>query len=112
MESYNKLVRDKIPEILDKKGLRYERRVASLEEYKVELIRKLGEEVGEFEENGSSEELADVLEVIEALKQLPEYADVEEGINFELQNSRSASFFSISATALQKLFNRYSVYAS
>lgn len=78
MENYNKLVRDKIPEILDKKGISYEKRVASSEEYKVELIKKLGEEVKEFSEAGDVQELADVVEVIEALKQLSEYSDVEE----------------------------------
>lgn len=77
MESYNKLVRDKIPEILDEKGISYEKRIASLEEYKVELIKKLGEEIQEFSEAGDPEELADVVEVIEALKRLPEYSDVE-----------------------------------
>ena len=78
MESYNKLVRDKIPEILDKKGVHYEKRIASTEEYKVELIKKLGEEVQEFLEAGDIEELADVVEVVEALKELPEYKDIEE----------------------------------
>lgn len=77
MESYNKLVRDKIPEILDKKGVSYEKRIATNEEYKVELIKKLVEEIGEFSEAGDIEELADVLEVVEALKSLPEYAEVE-----------------------------------
>jgi len=77
MESYNKLVRDKIPEILDKKGISYEKRVASLEEYKLELIKKLEEEVTEFSEAGSPDELADVLEVLESLKKLPEYSDVD-----------------------------------
>lgn len=77
METYNKLVRDKIPEILDKKGVSYEKRIASPEEYKVELIKKLGEEIQEFSEAGDMEELADVVEVVEALKKLPEYADVE-----------------------------------
>ena len=48
MKNYNKLVRDKIPEILDAKNISYEKRIASLEEYKVELIKKLGEEVIEF----------------------------------------------------------------
>jgi hypothetical protein len=32
MEKYNKLVRDRIPEILDGKGVPYEKRVASPEE--------------------------------------------------------------------------------
>jgi predicted house-cleaning noncanonical NTP pyrophosphatase (MazG superfamily) len=77
MESYNKLVRDKVPEILDEKGVSYEKRIASPEEYKAELIKKLGEEIQEFSEAGDLEELADVVEVIEALKQLPEYSDVE-----------------------------------
>lgn len=41
MEKYNKLVRDKIPEYLDKKGISYEKRIASNEEeYKAELIKK------------------------------------------------------------------------
>jgi predicted house-cleaning noncanonical NTP pyrophosphatase (MazG superfamily) len=78
MESYNKLVRDKIPKILDRKGVPYEKRVASSEEYRQELIKKLVEEVAEFNEAGDPGELADVLEVIEALKKLPEYADAEE----------------------------------
>ena len=78
MVKYNKLVRDKIPEILDKKGISYEKRVASGEEYKVELIKKLEEEAGEFSNAGDSEELADVIEVLEALKKLPDYKNVEE----------------------------------
>ncbi len=77
MEKYNKLVRDRIPEILDEKGKSYEKRVASLEEYRNELLKKLDEETKEFQEACDPEELADLIEVIEALKQLPEFADVE-----------------------------------
>lgn len=77
MESYNKLVRDNIPEMLDTKGITYEKRIASPEEYKIELIKKLAEEIAEFQEAGDIEELADVIEVLEAIKKLPEYADVE-----------------------------------
>ena len=78
MENYNKLVRDKIPEILDAKGISYEKRVASPKEYKEALIKKLTEEVGEFAEAADPEELADVLEVIEALRKLPGYEKIEE----------------------------------
>lgn len=78
MKSYNKLVRDKIPEILQRKGVSYEKRIASPEEYKEELVKKLVEEVGEFTEAGDPEELADVLEVIEALRKLPEYGKIED----------------------------------
>lgn len=74
---YNKLVRDGIPAKLDRLGIPYEKRIASSEEYKEGLIKKLGEEVQEFSEEGSLEELADVLEVIESLKKLPEYEGVE-----------------------------------
>jgi predicted house-cleaning noncanonical NTP pyrophosphatase (MazG superfamily) len=55
----------------------YEERIASPEEYKQELIKKLIEESIEFQEAGDIEELADVLEVIRALEKLPEYQDVE-----------------------------------
>jgi len=87
MESYNKLVRDKIPEILDKKGIQYEKRIAAAEEYKAELIKKLGEEAKEFGEAGDPEELADILEVLEALKKLPEYNGIEE-LRLKKQNER------------------------
>ena len=75
MENYNKLVRDNIPDILGQKEVAYEKRIASEEEYKEELIKKLGEE---FQEAGDIEELADILEVIRALEKLPEYQHVEE----------------------------------
>ncbi len=77
MTKYNKLVRDKIPEILKKKGVFYEKRIASDKEYKEELIKKLLEEAKEFFEDSSEEEFADVLEVIMALKKLPEYSNLE-----------------------------------
>ena len=78
MESYNKLVRDGIPAKLDAKGISYEKRIASPEEHKAELIKKLGEESTEFAVAGDIEELADVIEVVEALKKLPEFEKVEE----------------------------------
>ncbi len=77
MESYNKLVRDRIPDLLDTRGVPYEKRIASEEEYKKELIKKLAEEVKEFQEAGDPEELADVLEVVSALQKLPDYESVE-----------------------------------
>ena len=73
---YNKLVRDRIPEILDTKGVPYEKRIANDIEYKEELIKKLEEEIVEFKEAGSVEELADILEVVDALKKLPDYVSV------------------------------------
>jgi predicted house-cleaning noncanonical NTP pyrophosphatase (MazG superfamily) len=78
MTQYNKLVRDKIPQILDTKSVVYEKRTATEEEYKTELIKKLREELEEFEVAADVEELADIMEVVEALKLFPEYRDVEE----------------------------------
>ena len=77
MEKYRKLVRDKIPEILDQKGVPYEKTIADSEEYKDALIKKLLEETTDFAEAGDPEELADVLEVVAALRQLPDYQEVE-----------------------------------
>lgn len=78
MAQYEKLVRDKIPDILDGKGVPYEKRIATDAEFRDELIRKLVEEAHEFAEAGSVEELADVLEVIESLRALPVYGEVEQ----------------------------------
>jgi predicted house-cleaning noncanonical NTP pyrophosphatase (MazG superfamily) len=85
MTAYEKLVRDGIPGILDGKGVPYEKRVASDEEYKTELIKKLLEEAQEFAEAGSPEELADVLEVVGALRKLAEYENVEEVRKMKLE---------------------------
>ena len=75
---YEKLVRDKIPQILDAKGITYEKRFANDQEYLSELIKKLQEESLEFQENGNPEELADVLEVIDNLLKLSNYSKVHD----------------------------------
>lgn len=70
---YNKLVRDNIPEIIKSNGEIPITRVLSLEEYKKELEKKLLEEYNEvIEATGIEqlEELADMLEVINALANL------------------------------------------
>ena len=77
MSVYTKLVRDKIPKILDESGVLYESWTATDARYKDELVKKLIEETSEFMEDSSVEELADVIEVVLALQKLPEYADVE-----------------------------------
>lgn len=64
---HNKLVRDKIPEIIEAQGRKALTSVMSEEEYVVHLERKLDEEVGEYHESKEIEELADILEVVYAL---------------------------------------------
>lgn len=67
MKTYNKLVRDRIPEIIENAGLECEYRVAEDDEMIKLLTNKLQEEVEEFIENPSAEEIADILEVLSAL---------------------------------------------
>lgn len=67
---YNKLVRDKIPEIIEKNGEKCIIETLSEEEYEKMLITKLDEELKEFKESKEPEELADLMEVIFALSEL------------------------------------------
>ena len=67
MKTYNKLVRDRIPEIIAAQGLRCDVRTLSDEEYLQALSSKLDEELAEYHASGELEELADLLEVIHAI---------------------------------------------
>lgn len=62
-----KLVRDKIPEIIRNGGKIPITHKAFEEEYRLKLKEKLQEEVDEFLQNENEEELADILEVIDAI---------------------------------------------
>lgn len=63
---YHKLVRDRIPEIIEKSGKTCVTRTLTEEEYLAMLDAKLDEELAEFHEEPSIEELADLLEVMRA----------------------------------------------
>ena len=64
---YNKLVRDKIPEIIKQNNLKPITRIASEKEYFQKLKEKLQEETNEFLKTERHEELADIIEVIYAI---------------------------------------------
>ena len=62
----NKLVRDKIPEIIEASGKTCKTRILSQNEYLEALDQKLIEELAEYQESKALEELADLWEVMEA----------------------------------------------
>ena len=63
---YNKLVRDKIPEIIESDGKICKTEILSDEEYLKMLDAKLDEELAEYHKDQNIEELADLIEVIYA----------------------------------------------
>ena len=64
---YHKLVRDRIPEIIEADGKTCICETLSQEEYLHLLEEKLNEELAEYQESKSLEELADLLEVMQAV---------------------------------------------
>ena len=64
---YNKLVRDRIPEIIRKRGEVAVIHIASKKEYWKKLKEKLGEETNEFLKASSKDEIVDILEIIHAI---------------------------------------------
>ncbi|MBR5678158.1 MAG: nucleoside triphosphate pyrophosphohydrolase [Paludibacteraceae bacterium] len=63
---YNKLVRDRIPEIIKASGKTCMTEILSEEDYLRMLDAKLDEELAEYHKDHNIEELADLLEVIYA----------------------------------------------
>ena len=63
---YNKLVRDRIPEIIEASGAECKTEILSDVEYLKMLDAKLDEELMEYHKDQNIEELADLLEVIRA----------------------------------------------
>ena len=64
MKVYNKLVRDKIPEIINADNKKAITSILNYEEYIISLNNKLQEEIKEYLEDNNVEELADIVEVI------------------------------------------------
>ena len=65
-KTYNKLVRDLIPDIIEREGNECRTRILSDEEYLKMLDAKLDEELLEYHQDQNIEELADLLELIQA----------------------------------------------
>ena len=72
MKVYNKLVRDRIPEIIQESGAKSTIHIANDEEYRTKLYEKVQEELLEFKHKPSLEEYIDIIEVLEAIARLHE----------------------------------------
>ncbi|SHH72134.1 Predicted house-cleaning noncanonical NTP pyrophosphatase, all-alpha NTP-PPase (MazG) superfamily [Clostridium collagenovorans DSM 3089] len=77
MKKYDKLVRDRIPEIIKADGKECVTKVVPIEERAELLERKLMEEVNEYLEDKNLEELADVMEVLFGLAKNLGYSEEE-----------------------------------
>lgn len=66
-KQYHKLVRDKIPAIIEATGKTCKTEILDDTAYLQLLDEKLHEELAEYQESNSLEELADLLEVLEAV---------------------------------------------
>ena len=67
MIEYDKLIRDKIPEIIEQSGKKCIVEVMDNDTYIDYLDQKLNEELAEYQQDKSIEELADLLEVMYAV---------------------------------------------
>ena len=75
MPIYNKLIRDLIPEIIEKNGAIPKIRILNQKEYKLELLKKLIEESKEVLEARNNKkdlikEIGDVMEVLESIEKI------------------------------------------
>ena len=88
-KSYNKLVRDLIPDIIRTSGAECKVTVLSDKEYLKMIDKKLDEELAEYHKDESIEELADLLEVIYAAAAARGYTvDELEAIRAEKKEKR------------------------
>ena len=85
---YHKLVRDKIPEMIREQGETPVFRILEQEE----LDRKLDEEIREYQEDKSLEELADVFEVMLAICKARGYSEQELRDVYEKKHAKRGGF--------------------
>ncbi len=69
-----KLIRDLIPDLLENNGIKIKTYIASEGEYSKRLLDKLKEETEEFIKDETIEELADILEVIDAIMKVKKFS--------------------------------------
>ena len=90
--TYHKLVRDKIPEIIKQSGKQCVCSILSENDYLLLLDQKLNEELQEYQESKSMEELADLLEVMHAVA-LARGSSIEEVEQIRIQKAEKRGGF-------------------
>lgn len=83
IKKYNKLIRDRIPEIIESSGKKAIVEKVDGDQLLELLNKKLYEELDEYNESGEIEELADLVEVVQAILEykgipLAEFDDIRE----------------------------------
>ena len=73
-----KLIRDKIPELIRSNGEEPNTYIANDAQYWLALRAKLQEEVGEFLQSEHPDEIADIKEVLDAICKYKQFLDVDE----------------------------------
>ena len=90
--TYNKLVRDKIPEIIRSQGQIPHIRTLNDDEFYMALEQKLDEETAEFHKEKNLEELADILEVVYALAEDLGYSKSELLQTYDRKHEKRGGF--------------------
>ena len=88
----SKLVRDLIPQIITKQGKTPVTRIMDIEEYKKELATKLIEEAHEFQEDKNIEEMADIIQVFDAILKAYGFTQAELNIVRAKKNLERGTF--------------------
>lgn len=91
-KTYNKLVRDLIPVIIEESGKKCSIEILSDEEYIKSIDAKLDEELAEYHKDQNIEELADLLEVIYAAARARGYS-IEELERIRVSKSQERGGF-------------------
>ena len=89
---YDKLVRDKIPKIIEKSGKQCEIEILSDEKYLEMIDKKFDEKLEEYHKDKNIEELADLLEVIYAATKVLGYS-IEDLENVRVEKAEKRGGF-------------------
>jgi|SRR5690625_3923565 len=96
MPVYNKLVRDKIPEIIRQDNKKCTTEILDEKRYPIELKKKLREELDEYllakDDSEAIEELADMLEIIHSLAKTHQ-ADIKQVEKVRLEKAKERGGF-------------------